>query len=160
LRYLVLPERPAGTEGLSEDALAALKLVRSRAKEWGIDPSRIGMMGFSAGAMTTLNAGLAKDAADRPAFIAPIYGPMLPLDVPADAPPMFSAFALDDELFSGQGFGLIERWHAAGRPVELHAYERGGHGFGLGRPGTSSSLMLEEFITWLQSRGTVPSSRP
>jgi dienelactone hydrolase len=73
----------------TEDALAALKLVRSRAGEWGIDPSRVGMMGFSAGAMTTLNAGLTKDAADRPAFIAPIYGPMLPLDVPADAPPMF-----------------------------------------------------------------------
>ena len=138
-----------------EDALAALRLVRANAARWGVDPARIGMMGFSAGAMTTLNAALAREAAVRPAFIAPIYPPMLEVEVPADAPPMFVAMALDDELFGRQGFGLIDSWHRAGRPVEFHAYERGGHGFGTGRPGTTSTLMLEQFVAWLRARGVV-----
>jgi acetyl esterase/lipase len=111
------------------------------------------------GAMTTLNAALAPDTADRPAFIAPVYGPMLPVTVPRDAPPMFVALALDDEFFGQQGFGLIESWHRAGRPVELHAYERGHHGFALGAPGTTTTLLLDEFTTWLQSRDIIPVER-
>ena len=142
----------------TEDALTAVRYVREHAGKFGVDPQRIGMIGFSAGAMTALNAGLSPDAAARPAFIAPIYPPMLAVDVPRDAPPMFVAIALDDELFGQQGFGLIESWHRAGRPVELHAYERGGHGFGLGKPGTTSTLMLDEFMAWLKTRG-LPQSR-
>jgi acetyl esterase/lipase len=117
------------------------------------------MMGFSAGAMTTLNAALAPNAADRPAFIAPIYGPMLSVTVPPDAPPMFTALALDDELFGHQGLGLVESWHRAGRPVELHAYERGGHGFALGKSGTTSTLLLDEFTAWLTSREIIPAAK-
>jgi acetyl esterase/lipase len=143
----------------TEDALAALRMVRKNAQRWGVDPARVGMIGFSAGAMTALNAGLAPNAADRPAFIAPIYPPMLPVSVPADAPPMFAAIAMDDELFGKQGLGLIESWRRANRPVEFHAYERGGHGFGLGRPGTTTTLLLEEFITWLKARGVVPAQK-
>jgi acetyl esterase/lipase len=143
----------------TEDALAALRMVRGNAKKWGVDPARVGMIGFSAGAMTALNAGLAPNAADRPAFIAPIYPPMLPVSVPADAPPMFAAIAMDDELFGKQGLGLIESWRHAGRPVEFHAYERGGHGFGLGRPGTTTTLLLEEFTAWLKARGVVPAHK-
>jgi acetyl esterase/lipase len=59
-----------------EDGQAALRLVRARASEWGIDPTRIGMMGFSAGAMTTLAVTLQSRPDERPAFVAPIYGPM------------------------------------------------------------------------------------
>jgi acetyl esterase/lipase len=143
----------------TEDALAALKLVRANAKRWGVDPSRVGMMGFSAGAMTALNASLAANAADRPAFAALIYPPMKPVEVPADAPPMFAAIAIDDEMFGRQGFALVESWHKANRPVELHAYERGGHGFGVGRPGTTTVLMLDEFMAWLQLRNSVPPPR-
>lgn len=146
-----LEEGPA-----TEDALTALRYVRANAKRWNVDPARVGMMGFSAGAMTTLNAGVAPASADRPAFIAPIYPPMEARDVPADAPPMFVAFALDDELFGRQGFGLVEGWHRANRPVELHAYERGAHGFGLGKPGTTSTLLIDEFVAWLAARGVVP----
>ena len=137
----------------TEDALAAIHLVRAKAKEWGVDASRVGLMGFSAGAMTALNAGLAANTSDRPAFIAPIYPPMLARQVPADAPALFVAIALDDELFGRQGFALIDSWHRANRPVELHAYEHGGHGFGLGRPGTTSTLVLQEFVAWLRSNG-------
>jgi acetyl esterase/lipase len=140
----------------TEDALAAVAFVRANAKRWGVDPSRVGMMGFSAGAITSINAALAATAAARPAFIAPIYPPMRPLTVAADAPPMFTAIAIDVELFGEQGFGLVESWHHAKRPVELHAYEKGGHGFGLGRPGTTTQLMLDEFIAWLESRGIAP----
>jgi len=136
----------------TDDALAAIKFVRANAKRWGVDPSRVGMMGFSAGAMTTINASLAENAADRPAFAAAIYPPMRPVTVPVDAPPLFAAIAIDDEMFGQQGFALVESWHRAKRPVELHAYERGGHGFGVGRPGTTTALMLDEFMAWLQLR--------
>jgi acetyl esterase/lipase len=141
-----------------QDALAALKLVRRDAARWHVDPARVGMIGFSAGAITALQAALAPDGG--PAFFGYIYGPMLRVVVPAQAPPMFAAYALDDGLFGRQGFGIVESWHAAQRPVELHAYEggdhayeRGDHGFGVGKTGTTSTLMLEEFTAWLESRG-------
>lgn len=137
----------------TEDALAALRLVRKQAGQWGVDPKRVGMMGFSAGAMTTLNAALQGKPDERPAFIGYIYGPMVPVQVPADAPPMFAALAIDDPLFGGNGFGIVDSWYRAKRPVELHAYEKGGHGFGTGRPGTTTSLVMDEFQLWLKSRG-------
>ncbi|NWK98697.1 esterase [Sphingobium lactosutens] len=132
-----------------EDGLAALALVRSRAKEWRIDPKRVGMMGFSAGAFTTIATTLAAKAGERPAFIAPIYGRLTPRDVPVDAPPMYAVLAEDDHFFASQGFGLIEAWVRAKRPVEFHFYQNGGHGFGLGRPGTTSDGWIEGFMKWL-----------
>jgi acetyl esterase/lipase len=144
----------------AEDALQALRLVRGRASGWRIDPKRVGMIGFSAGAMTSLQAVLTGKPEDRPAFFGYIYGPMLPVDVPTEAPPMFAAFALDDGLFGRQGFGIVEAWHKAGRPVELHAYEKGDHGFGLGIPGTTTTLMIDQFRAWLESRGLLGASAP
>ena len=137
------------------DALAALKMVRANAVRWGIDPARVGALGFSAGAMTALNASLVPDPAKRPAFIGYIYGPMGSITVPAAAPPMFAALAIDDGLFGRQGFGIVEAWRAAKRPVELHAYERGDHGFGMGRPGTTTMLLMDEFHAWLNARGVL-----
>src|SRR6188768_2148027 len=81
-----------------EDATAAFRLVRARATEWHIDPKRIGMMGFSAGAGTTMAATL-ESKEIKPAFIAPIYGRQSAVEVPPDAPPMFVAVAADDPLF-------------------------------------------------------------
>jgi acetyl esterase/lipase len=135
------------------DALRALELVKSRADEFGIDPDLVGMIGFSAGAMTALNAVLEGEPGQRPAFFGYIYGPMSPVDVPADAPPMFAAIAMDDGLFARQGFGIVESWRSAGRPVELHAYERGEHGFGTGLAGTTSVGVMPQFLTWLECRG-------
>jgi acetyl esterase/lipase len=146
--------RPSVSEPrAAEDALQALRLVRGGAAKWRIDPARVGIIGFSAGAMTALQAVLTGTPADRPAFFGYIYGPMLPVEPPAEAPPMFAAFALDDGLFGRQGFGIVEAWHKAKRPVELHAYEKGDHGFGLGIPGTTSTMMLDEFTAWLDARG-------
>lgn len=144
----------------TQDALAGLALVRNRAKEFRIDPSRVGMIGFSAGAMTALNAALEGKGDARPAFIGYIYGPMTAVTVPADAPPMFNAIAMDDGLFRRQGFGIVEAWRNAGRPVELHAYERGNHGFGTGQAGTTSTGVMPQFIAWLRARGLLaPVSR-
>jgi acetyl esterase/lipase len=140
--------------GSDDDALAALQLIRSRAAEWHLNPQRVGIIGFSAGAMTALRSVLkAPTAAERPDFFGYIYGPMARIDVPADAPPMFAALAMDDMLFGNGDFGIVSAWHAAKRPVELHVYEKGNHGFGLGRPGTTTTGMIGQFLAWMDSRG-------
>ncbi|WCP12563.1 hypothetical protein sphantq_00963 [Sphingobium sp. AntQ-1] len=149
---------PTAAPGITEpratlDALAAIKLVRANADKWGVDPQRVGMIGFSAGAMTTLNAALEGKGSDRPSFIGYVYGPMLARVVPADAPPMFAAIANDDSLFPNPSYALIESWRRAHVPVELHAYERGDHGFGTGKPGTTSMGVLPQFQAWLDMRG-------
>ena len=135
------------------DALAALKLVRANASRWGVDPTRVGMIGFSAGAMTTMRAVLSETADERPNFFGYIYGPMDPVAVPAAAPPMFTALAMDDPLFGGRGFGVVDSWHRAGRPVELHAFESGSHGFGIGVPGTTTVMLMPDFFAWMEARG-------
>lgn len=79
--------------------------------------------------------------------------------MPADAPPMFDAIALDDRFFPSQGFPIVQAWLAAKRPVEVHGYQQGNHGFGLGIPGTTSSLLLEEFLSWLRMQNLLPTVR-
>ena len=130
------------------DARAAFALIRARAAEWHVDPQRIGMIGFSAGAMLTMATTLTVDDS-RPAFIGYIYGPLLPLTVPDDAPPMFVALASDDPLFGESGFDLVRNWRAAHRPVEFHLYEQGGHGFGMYNKETTSTGWFDAFIGWL-----------
>ena len=133
-----------------KDALRALSFLKENAANWRIAPDKIGYLGFSAGAMTSLAAATA-DTDNRPAFLGYIYGPMKPIDVPPDAPPMFAAIALDDGLFGKQGFGIVRSWQAQNIPVELHAYEKGDHGFGVGRPGTTSTGIIPQFTAWLAS---------
>lgn len=137
----------------TEDGLAALEFVRSRAEQWNLDPARVGLLGFSAGAITALNVSVDPSAAIPPAFLGYVYGPMHNVEVPSGAPPMFAALAIDDPLFGRQGFGIIDAWREAGMPVELHAYEKGGHGFGLGHPGTTTTGLLDQFVAWLDARG-------
>jgi acetyl esterase/lipase len=134
------------------DSRAAFALIRRRAAEWKVDPGRIGMVGFSAGAMLTMATALAGDDA-KPAFIGAIYGPLEPVTVPADAPPLFAAIAADDPLFAGRGMGLIESWMAAKRPVEFHLYEQGGHGFGMYQKETTSTGWFEAFVAWMAMHG-------
>jgi acetyl esterase/lipase len=137
----------------TDDALAALALVRARSAEWGVNPKRVGMIGFSAGAMTSLNTVVAAKPGEGPDFFGYIYGPQAKTAVPANAPPMFAAIAFDDPLFPTMGFPLVEAWKETKRPVELHAYERGGHGFGLGIPGTTTTGMLDQFVSWMNMQG-------
>lgn len=134
------------------DARAAFKLIRNRAAEWKVDPRRIGMLGFSAGAMLTMATTSYGDDA-KPAFIGNIYGPIAAMPVPADAPPLFVALAADDPFFAHSGNGLIDAWRAAKKPVEFHLYEQGGHGFGMYEKNTTSTGWFDDYVRWLRMRG-------
>ena len=148
------PSRPDPSVALAPqiaDAVAAFQVVRA----WpGVEPAKVGMIGFSAGAMLTMSTTLyGKDV--KPAFIGNIYGPLNAVTVPADAPPLFIALASDDPFFANAGFGLIESWKAAKRPVEFHLYEQGGHGFGMYPKETTSTGWFESFASWLRMRGFI-----
>jgi acetyl esterase/lipase len=134
-----------------EDAEAAYAMIVNRAAEWGVDTTRLGMIGFSAGAGLTMHCTLNSQSM-KLAFIGPIYGGMGPVEVPKNAPPMFNVIASDDFLFRGQ-FGVIESWFKAERPVEFHLYQTGGHGFGLGNPNRTSNRWFDAFIHWLEVNG-------
>src|ERR1051326_580551 len=87
------PDKPfANIAPQIADARAAFALIRKRSAEWHVDPNRIGMIGFSAGAALTMATTLAGEDA-KPAFIGNIYGPLASVKVPADAPPLFIALA-------------------------------------------------------------------
>ena len=144
------PPRPDLSNQLA-DAEAAYALILKNADQWHVDPKRIGMMGFSAGAGLTMHCTLHSQTM-KLAFIAPIYGGMGPVEVPKDAPPLFTAIAADDFLFKGQ-FGLIKSWFEAGRPVEFHLYQHGGHGFGMGYPNHPTYWWFEVFTHWLDVNG-------
>ncbi len=147
------PERMmAGLAPQIADARAAFALIRKRSAEWHVDPRRIGMVGFSAGAMLTMATALAGEDA-KPAFIGNIYGPLAAVTVPADAPPLFIALAADDPFFANGGYGLIDSWKAAKRPVEFHLYEQGGHGFGMYPKETTSTGWFEAFVRWIGMHG-------
>ena len=147
------PEKAmAGLAPQIADARAAFALIRKRSAEWHVDPHRIGMVGFSAGAMLTMATTLAGEDA-KPAFIGNIYGPLAPVTVPADAPPLFIALAADDPFFANGGYGLIDSWKAAKRPVEFHLYEQGGHGFGMYPKETTSTGWFEAFVRWIGMHG-------
>lgn len=139
--------------GPQMDGQRAIRLVRSRASEWSIDPARIGVLGFSAGGCLTVRLALEFekqtyapiDDADklscRPDFAAPIYhaysfdekagGFRDDLTVPKNAPPLFFVHAWDDRIDPRNALLLAAQAKAAGIPCELHIYDAGGHGYGL-----------------------------
>ena len=137
-----------------EDGQRAMRLVRSRAREWGIDPNRTGMMGFSAGGeVVSLSAFTAAEgdpaAADpidrlsaRPDFLIMIYpGPLgVPDTIPSGAPPAFLLAADDDACCSGPVVRLLTGYRAAGIPVEAHIFTKGGHGFNMGYRSSLATL--------------------
>lgn len=142
------PRRPAWSlDNQLQDAEAAYAMIVKNAKKWNVDVSRIGMIGFSAGAGLTMHCTLNSQQM-KLAFIGPIYGGMNAVEVPKNAPPMFNVIATDDFLFNNQ-FGIIESWYKAGIPVEFHLYQNGGHGFGLGNPNRTSNRWFEAFMHWL-----------
>lgn len=138
------------------DAQAALRLVRARATEWRIDPARVGFLGFSAGAITAVAVTVESPPESRPDFIVPIYPSMLPVNVPAAAPPMLLILASNDPLFGGQGYGLVESWKAAGGAVEFHLFERGGHGFGMRHQDLTTDRWPRLLWDWMDMHGWSP----
>ncbi len=130
-----------------QDGQRAIRLVRSRAKEWGIDPTRVGILGFSAGGEVVSMVAYAKngepnpDSDDpieresaRPDFQMLVYpGPLgIPNTIPDDAPPAFLLVANDDFGAASVVTSLLGKFRAAGVPVETHIYARGGHAFNMG----------------------------
>jgi len=154
-----------------QDAQRAIRLVRHRAAEWGIDTTRVGIMGFSAGAAVTLLAATRYDFGDpaaadpierqssRPDFQAPIYGGARQLDTyrfTAQTPPAFLLGAADDALVGETLPHLYLALKQAGVPVELHLYASGGHGFGIRKvpqPNPCATTWHLRFAEWLADRG-------
>jgi acetyl esterase/lipase len=137
------------------DGIQAVKVVRQHAAEWGISPDRVGFMGFSAGAMVASGALLQKDAAARPDFAAPIYGGpfgVMP-DIPAKLPPIFLAWAQDDDLAGRAVIKFYDSLKSAGNKPEAHIFSAGGHGFGMRKQGTPSDHWIDEFYYWLEAQG-------
>jgi acetyl esterase/lipase len=146
--------QPAAFKISADDGLAAVKLVRDRAAEYGVDPKRTGIIGFSAGGMVATAAALRSNAAGRPAFAATIYGAYDPTDygdkVPKLAPPLFICAAQDDQLRqSPRSVALYQAWTAAKRSAELHLYAHGGHGFGMRRQELPVDRWPERLVEWL-----------
>ncbi len=179
LKYRV--PRRAGTPGNEPppqalmDAQRALSLVRSKAGELGIDPNRVGILGFSAGghlaAWEATNpdkrAYEPVDDADKvgcrpdfavliyPAYLAPKGTEALApeIRVGPDSPPTFFAHAGDDPVTVESSIRMYLALKRAGVPAELHVYASGGHGFGMNpgnRPVAAWPKRCEE---WMRARG-------
>jgi acetyl esterase/lipase len=137
-----------------EDAREAMRLLRSdrAVREWKIDKTRVGMMGFSAGGHLAALLGMDEDAAIRPNFLALLY-PAMPetLYVSASTPQTFLAHASDDSLSSDNSIRFYQALHKAKVPVEMHVFSAGGHGFGIRKSGKTSEHWPEQFAAWFKA---------
>jgi acetyl esterase/lipase len=130
--------------------------VRQRAAEWGVDPKRIGLMGFSAGGAVTVQVALNFTPDCRPDFAAPIYAAVFDeVQAPPDAPPLFLLCAANDEMASRASLILYSAWKLVKRPVEMHIYASGDHGFGMNKQGLPSDTWIERFEDWLKGLGII-----
>jgi acetyl esterase/lipase len=177
LRYRV-PRRPEDSEDRLplEDAQRALSLTRSRAADWGVDPARIGLLGFSAGGHLAANAATnfdrrAYDAVDdadrascRPDFAVMVYpGGILDqndkeklreqIRVSKDTPPSFLVVSTDDQGSPPGTVRLYLALRAAGVPAELHVYATGGHGYGMRKMDKPCATWPQRCEEWMRSRG-------
>ena len=139
------------------DGRTAVRLVREHADEFGVDPTRVGFMGFSAGGDVAIRVAYADDADDRPNFIVPVYPPVRgrELGAPPDGSgPLFVVAATDDALgLAGDAIEIYETWRRAGLPAEVHMYGSGGHGFGMKTQGLPSDTWIDRLGDWLRAAG-------
>ena len=159
------------------DAQQAIRIVRARAKEWNIDPQKIGMMGFSAGAELVAPAALffdrfdtdnkaeadgAPGASSRPDFVALIYPGPTPFarepkpPVPRNTPPAFLATAGSGDavhaVWADEFFAALLKARIPN--LEMHVYGNGGHGNGMkDRNGTPFGTWQYRFIDWFRDLG-------
>lgn len=173
------PKSPAALQ----DAQRAVGLVRQHAVEWNIDPKRVGVLGFSAGAH--LAAALSNhfdkrlydpiDAADqlscRPDFAVVVYPGYLALaekgmianpDIQptAQTPPTFIVQAEDDTVHVENATTYFLQLKQAKVPAELHIYAEGGHGYGLRRTNLPVTTWPDTAITWLRTIHVLGPSQP
>lgn len=176
LKYRV--PAPQGTprwEPALQDAQRSIRIARNNAKEWHIDPNRIGILGFSAGghlaAATSTNADHDSykpiDAIDstssRPDFAVVIYpGGVIQrgkdtlspeIRVTSQTPPMFIVQANDDRVNSENSVYLYLALKKANVPAELHIYSTGGHGFGLRPSDKPCSTWPQRCAEWMRAQG-------
>jgi acetyl esterase/lipase len=182
LKYRV-PRRPGQPELLPApgpllDAQRAVSLVRSRAKEWDIDPNKIGMVGFSAGGHLVLATATnfdkrgydPIDAVDkiscRPDFVVAVYPGYLVaketgalssfMRIPAGTPPVMLVHASDDTVAGAENSAVMYlALKHAGIPTELHIYATGEHGFGVRKSANACSTWPERCVAWLQNQGVL-----
>ncbi|HEX4265635.1 MAG TPA: alpha/beta hydrolase [Verrucomicrobiae bacterium] len=156
LKYRLAREEgsPYSLENAHQDGQRAMRLVRSRATEWKLDAHRIGIVGFSAGgevvAMVAYGAtdGIptAADPIDqascRADFLISVYpGPLgIPEKLPADAPMALLVVADDDDSHVGPVVKLLEKYREVKRPVAVHIFSHGGHGFNMGTGSKLASI--------------------
>lgn len=141
------------------DGLAAVKYVRSHAKEFKVDPNRIGFMGFSAGGTTTMSVVYNAREENRPNFVAPVYAyarAIIENEVPKVKTPIFIVAASNDENgFASHSVQIYSKWLEAKQPAELHLYEKGGHGFGMTKKNLPVDTWIERFDDWLMMQGYI-----
>jgi acetyl esterase/lipase len=171
LRYRIQPYD--STVDAVADTERAVRTIRTNAKEWGVDPNKIGVMGFSAGGEQTawlllkFDPGQA-DSSDpiervssRPDFVVMVYAGWKRMDmnnVPKDAPPTFLTSAgLDDAFHARQTVQFYDALFEAGVPVELHIYGHGGHGGGINpRGGIPFGSWSDRFLDWARDLKLLP----
>jgi acetyl esterase/lipase len=169
---------PYTMANVAEDAYRAMRTVRSRAAQFHVDPSRIGVLGFSAGGgvvrMVAFDKGdgdpSAADPIDRvngrPNFEMYVYpgeDPKLPKVMPADAPPAFLLAADDDEYSCDEvALQLLAKFKDAGVPVEAHFIARGKHAFNMGdrSPYVAIRNWPQRMAEWLGDSGLLKASPP
>jgi len=134
------------------DGLTAISHVRKNAEKFGVDPNKIGFMGFSAGGAVTMGVTFNYTKENRPDFIVPVYPWMSvvgPYQVPTDAPPMLVICASDDPLqLAPPSVNLYSAWLKDGKKVGLHMYSKGGHGFGMKQQGLPADNWIQRFYDW------------
>lgn len=136
-----------------DDALRTVKLVRSRAKEWNLDPQKIGFLGYSAGGGVAIGATVRADAETMPSFLATCYGPsLIDVTVPQDAPPLFIATRVEHPNVAAGLLALYLEWKKAGANAEIYLYDDGRMGFGPNDEGSTSGLWRTNFLRWLMTR--------
>jgi acetyl esterase/lipase len=152
------------------DAARAMRTVRYHAKEWGIDPARIGVMGYSAGGEvaalmeTRFDAGNDSAAdpidrvASRPDFAVVVYPGYRPgtVTVPKDAPPTFLLCADNDRSHVVTTVNLYLDLQKQGVSSEMHIYAAGGHGFGMRATNLPVATWPDRLKEWMLDRKLIP----
>lgn len=133
-----------------DDALRTIRLVRAHAAEWGIDPEKVGYLGYSAGGGVAIGATLRADVETRPSFLASCYGPSLTdVVVPENAPNLFIAVRARHNNVAAGMLALFLEWKKAGANAEMYIYDDGQGPFGPGDDTSTSGAWREHFYRWM-----------
>ena len=135
-----------------EDGLNAISYLRKNAIKLGINPNKIGFMGFSAGGAVAMGVSYHYTSKNRPDFLIPVYPwtTKYPVQKPQkNAPPIFIVCASNDPLKLALGsINIYQSWKELDLSAELHMYAKGGHGFGLKTQEMPSDNWIQRFYEW------------